>query len=78
MNQATERIETTVVGSYPVPDWLVASPTEQALDDATRAVFDAFATGKHADLEAVATCGRAIQNKAHAAQVARVNRELTP
>lgn len=33
------RIRTTVVGSYPVPDWLVASPSEQALSDATRAVI---------------------------------------
>ena len=38
-SQDSERIETTVVGSYPVPDWLVASPTEQALEDATRAVL---------------------------------------
>ncbi|HEX6980619.1 MAG TPA: hypothetical protein VF342_15120 [Alphaproteobacteria bacterium] len=29
------RILTTVVGSYPVPDWLVALPSEQALIDAT-------------------------------------------
>ena len=34
------RIKTTVVGSYPVPDWLVASPSEQALIDATRVVID--------------------------------------
>ena len=34
------RIKTTVVGSYPVPDWLVASPSEQALMDATRVVID--------------------------------------
>jgi 5-methyltetrahydropteroyltriglutamate--homocysteine methyltransferase len=33
------RIQTTVVGSYPVPDWLVASPSEQALIDATRVVL---------------------------------------
>lgn len=33
------RILTTVVGSYPVPDWLVASPSEQALSDATRVVI---------------------------------------
>ncbi len=33
------RIRTTVVGSYPVPDWLVASPSEQALVDATRVVI---------------------------------------
>lgn len=34
------RILTTTVGSYPVPDWLVALPSEQALLDATRVVFD--------------------------------------
>lgn len=34
------RILTTTVGSYPLPDWLVALPTEQALVDATRVVFD--------------------------------------
>lgn len=34
------RIATTTVGSYPVPDWLVALPSEQALLDATRVVFD--------------------------------------
>ncbi|MBI2750253.1 MAG: cobalamin-independent methionine synthase II family protein [Burkholderiales bacterium] len=33
------RIRTTVVGSYPVPDWLAAAPTEQALVDATRVVI---------------------------------------
>lgn len=33
------RIKTTVVGSYPVPDWLTALPSEQALVDATRAVL---------------------------------------
>jgi 5-methyltetrahydropteroyltriglutamate--homocysteine methyltransferase len=32
-------ILTTVVGSYPVPDWLVALPSEQALIDATSVVF---------------------------------------
>lgn len=32
-------IRTTVVGSYPVPEWLVASPSQQALIDATRVVF---------------------------------------
>ena len=34
------RILTTTVGSYPVPNWLNALPTEQALIDATRVVFD--------------------------------------
>ena len=34
------RIATTTVGSYPVPDWLAALPSEQALIDATRVVFD--------------------------------------
>jgi 5-methyltetrahydropteroyltriglutamate--homocysteine methyltransferase len=33
------RIQTTVVGSYPVPDWLVTAPSEQALLDATRVVI---------------------------------------
>src|SRR3954447_6739048 len=32
-------IRTTVVGSYPIPDWLVALPSQQALVDATRVVF---------------------------------------
>jgi 5-methyltetrahydropteroyltriglutamate--homocysteine methyltransferase len=32
-------IRTTVVGSYPVPDWLAALPSQQALVDATRVVF---------------------------------------
>src|SRR5215472_6124353 len=33
-------ILTTTVGSYPVPDWLRALPSEQAVLDATRVVFD--------------------------------------
>ncbi|MGG5817875.1 cobalamin-independent methionine synthase II family protein [Falsiroseomonas sp. HW251] len=33
------RIQTTVVGSYPVPDWLVALPSETAVTDATRVVI---------------------------------------
>src|SRR3990172_8167207 len=32
-------IKTTVVGSYPIPSWLVALPCEQALLDATSVVF---------------------------------------
>ena len=32
-------IRTTVVGSYPIPEWLVASPSQQALVDATRVVL---------------------------------------
>jgi 5-methyltetrahydropteroyltriglutamate--homocysteine methyltransferase len=32
-------IRTTTVGSYPVPEWLSALPSEQALSDATRMVF---------------------------------------
>ncbi len=35
----TPSIRTTVVGSYPVPDWLAALPSQQALVDATRVVF---------------------------------------
>lgn len=34
------KIRTTTVGSYPVPDWLAALPSEQARADATRVVFD--------------------------------------
>lgn len=37
---AQPRILTTTVGSYPVPDWLAALPSEQARSDATRVVFD--------------------------------------
>jgi 5-methyltetrahydropteroyltriglutamate--homocysteine methyltransferase len=33
-------ILTTTVGSYPIPDWLVALPSDQAKIDATRVVFD--------------------------------------
>jgi len=32
-------IQTTTVGSYPVPDWLTAAPSRQARLDATRVVF---------------------------------------
>ncbi|MGH9838220.1 MAG: cobalamin-independent methionine synthase II family protein [Blastocatellia bacterium] len=35
----TPAIRTTVVGSYPVPEWLVALPSQQALIDATKVVF---------------------------------------
>jgi 5-methyltetrahydropteroyltriglutamate--homocysteine methyltransferase len=34
------QILTTTVGSYPVPDWLAALPSEQARLDATRVVFN--------------------------------------
>src|SRR5436190_3074292 len=34
------RILTTTVGSYPVPEWLAALPSEQSLLDATRVVFN--------------------------------------
>lgn len=33
------KIKTTVVGSYPVPDWLIRAPSEQALIDATAVVL---------------------------------------
>ena len=36
---AAPAIRTTVVGSYPVPAWLSASPAERALIDATRVVL---------------------------------------
>ena len=32
-------LPTTVVGSYPIPDWLAALPSEQAVIDATSVVF---------------------------------------
>jgi 5-methyltetrahydropteroyltriglutamate--homocysteine methyltransferase len=44
------RIRTTVVGSYPVPDWLAAARSEQALADATRVVL---ATQEHAGIDLV-------------------------
>jgi len=44
------RILATVVGSYPVPDWLVAAPSEQALVDATRVVI---ATQEQAGIDLV-------------------------
>jgi len=44
------RIQTTVVGSYPIPDWLQALPSEQALIDATRVVL---ATQQDAGLDVV-------------------------
>jgi 5-methyltetrahydropteroyltriglutamate--homocysteine methyltransferase len=36
---AQPRIKTTVVGSYPFPEWLAALPSEQAVVDATRVVI---------------------------------------
>ncbi len=47
---AAPRIKTTVVGSYPVPDWLAASPSEQALVDAMRVVL---ATQEQAGIDLV-------------------------
>ncbi|MEK7360925.1 MAG: cobalamin-independent methionine synthase II family protein [Pseudomonadota bacterium] len=47
---AAARIKTTVVGSYPVPDWLAASPSEQALTDAMRVVI---ATQEQAGIDVV-------------------------
>ena len=44
------RILTTVVGSYPVPEWLAAAPSEQALIDATRVVI---ATQEQAGIDVV-------------------------
>src|SRR5204863_4147677 len=45
------RILTTVVGSYPLPDWFSRAPSEQALLDATRVVI---ATQEHAGIDLVA------------------------
>jgi len=39
-NKNIASIQTTTVGSYPVPDWLTAAPSRQARLDATRVVFD--------------------------------------
>jgi 5-methyltetrahydropteroyltriglutamate--homocysteine methyltransferase len=39
MSGAAPRIKTTVVGSYPIPDWLAAYPTDRGLIDATRVVL---------------------------------------
>ena len=36
----TPHIRTTTVGSYPVPDWFAAHPTEQGRLDAMRVIFD--------------------------------------
>ncbi len=36
----TKTIQTTTVGSYPIPHWLTAAPSRQARMDATRVVFD--------------------------------------
>jgi len=47
---AAPRIKTTLVGSYPVPDWLAASPSEQALVDAMRVVL---ATQEQAGIDVV-------------------------
>ena len=46
----TPRILTTVVGSYPLPDWLAKAPSEQALVDATRVVI---ATQEQAGIDLV-------------------------
>ena len=40
MKLEQKAIRTTTVGSYPVPDWLKAFPTEQGIIDATRVVVD--------------------------------------
>ncbi len=50
MTSNMPRIQTTVVGSYPLPDWLAANPTEQALDDAARVVIH---TQEHAGIDLV-------------------------
>ncbi|NRB28692.1 MAG: hypothetical protein HRU37_13565, partial [Roseibacillus sp.] len=34
------QILTTTVGSYPLPSWLLAAPSGEAVVDATRVVFD--------------------------------------
>ena len=39
MNTNTPSIKTTVVGSYPVPNWLHALPSTQALKDAIMVIL---------------------------------------
>jgi len=39
MSNSASRIKTTVVGSYPIPDWLVALPSDQGVTDATQVVL---------------------------------------
>lgn len=39
MTSSQPSIKTTLVGSYPIPDWLAAMPSEQGLMDATRAIL---------------------------------------
>ena len=63
------RIQTTVVGSYPIPDWLAAMPTEQALTDATRVVLPTFqGGGTHVNLSGVVLTKHA-PNKANATKL---------
>ncbi len=50
MTDSASHIKTTVVGSYPVPDWLAAHPTDQGLVDATRVVLH---TQEHAGIDVV-------------------------
>ncbi len=40
ISSSRPQIRTTTVGSYPVPDWFAASPSEQARLDAMRVIFD--------------------------------------
>jgi 5-methyltetrahydropteroyltriglutamate--homocysteine methyltransferase len=47
---AEHTIRTTTVGSYPIPSWLAAAPSEQALIDATRVVI---ATQEQAGIDLV-------------------------
>src|SRR6187397_2632670 len=44
-------IKTTVVGSYPMFDWLAAFPSQQALEDATMVVLK---TQELADIDVIA------------------------
>ena len=39
MEGSAQRIQTTVVGSYPVPDWLGNAPSEDRIIDATRVIL---------------------------------------
>ena len=78
--------ETEATSRFPYPqhttETAVGSPVSLQADldvldtiNSAQLVFEAFTTGHLADLEAVATMGRAVQRKAHYARVARINRE---
>ena len=51
MAQKERTMKTTVVGSYPIPDWLAAMPSRQGLADAMAVVLK---TQENAGIDVVA------------------------